>query len=166
MIKRVLAVLGLMILGLVTGGQAANAASNPFDPSPYCRPYIGRPYVDSGPTYTGGGRYQWDTEAAGGMTCNGSAYSVSVSVTLHYSTDPSSGGSGATTGATHTCGGSCEATAHYLRASLWCGYHYTYDDYATVHYTWKRNSSSTAVSGSMTGGHTTGSSYDPPGVCT
>lgn len=165
MIRRVLAVLSLLVLGLVTGGQAANAApAQPYDPSPYCRPYIGNPYIDWGPTSTGGGRYQFDVEAAGGMSCNGAAYRVSVSVTLHYSTT-NGGGSGVTTGATHTCSGSCEATAHYLRASLWCGYHYTYDDYATVNYTWQRDSTSSPTSGSVSGGHTTGSSYNPPGVC-
>ncbi|MEU3455384.1 hypothetical protein ABZ671_17565 [Micromonospora sp. NPDC006766] len=163
MIKRVLTVLSLVILGLATGGQAANAA--PFDPTPYCRPYMGLPYVDSGPTYTGGGRYQFDVEAAGGMHCNGAAYKVSVSVTLHYSTT-SGGGTGTTTGSTKTCGDSCENTAHYMRTSLFCGYHYTYDDYATVNYTWQRYSSDSPVSGSLNGGHTTGSSYNPPGVCT
>lgn len=163
MIKRVLAVLGLMILGLVSMGQVANAA--PADPSPYCRPQMSFPYVDSGPTGTGGGRYQFDVVAAGGMTCNGSAYKVTVSVQLHYSTDPSSGGNGIASGSSHTCGGSCNASAHYFRTGLRCGYHYTYSNYGVLYYTWQQTSSSSPVSGSLKGGTTNGSSYDPKAAC-
>ena len=165
MIKRGLAVLSLTILGLVAGGQAANASpALPLDPSPYCRPYIGHPYVDAGPIGTGGGRYQFDVEVAGGLTCNGPVYKASVSVILHYSTDPS-GGTGIATGATHECTGSCEGTAHFYRTGLRCGYHYTYSDYGTYFATWQRTSSSAPVSVSDAGPTTRGSSYNPSAAC-
>jgi hypothetical protein len=162
--KRALATMGMAVVALVAFGQAANAAGpSPFDPSPYCRPYVGLPYVD-GQAQAGSQAYSFDVEAAGGMTCNGSAHIVSVSITLHYSTT-SGGGSGSTTGSTHTCGGSCEATAHKLRTPLYCGETYQYNDYAVVNYTWQQTTSSSTISGSLTGGHSAGSSYNPSPWC-
>jgi hypothetical protein len=163
MFRRTLATMAMSVMALVTFGQAANAAgSTPLDPSPYCRPYAGTPY-DDGQARAGSQAFTFDVEAAGGMTCNGSAHVVKVTVVLHYSTT-NGGGTGAVTGSTHQCGGSCEGTAHKVR-TLYCGVVYQGNDYAVVNYTWQKTSSSTVISGSLEGGHAGLSIYNPAPWC-
>lgn len=155
----------MLVVTVLTGSQAAQAASRvPFDPSPYCRPYAGTPYIDGGPSEEGKQMYSFDVQADGGMHCNGAAYRVVVNVTLHYHTTED-GPSGATTGSTHTCPGSCEAWAHYNRNWLYCGVVYHYDDYSTTNWTWQKTSTSPTYSGHTDSGHSKGSSYNPRGIC-
>ena len=139
---------------------AANAGARPLDPSPYCRAYVSIPYA-TGEASAGGGHYTLTVEGDATISCNGSA-TVTVTPVLHYTTNPCQGGCGAKTGATFHCSGSCEVSVTLTR-TLYCGYHYTFQDYAQLTGTW----SGGGASGNFTqiGGSSSGSSYDPPGGC-
>ncbi len=130
------------------------------DPSPYCRAYVSIPYA-IGEAPAGGGHYTLTVEGDATISCNGPA-AVSVTPVLHYTTNPCQGGCGAKTGATFYCGSSCEVDVTFTR-NLYCGYHYTFQDYTQLTGTW----SGGGVSGKFTqiGGKSSGSSYNPPGVC-
>lgn len=150
-----------VILGAVLPPAASATVAVPRDPSPYCRDAINRPWTTS-LNPAGGGHYDAHYEGDASITCNGAA-SVTVTLVLHYKTDPCSDGCGAKTGATFHCNGSCDPTVGYVRSSLFCGYHYSFDDYVQITGTWTGGGHSGTFSGD--GPHGTGTSYMPPTVC-
>jgi hypothetical protein len=147
-----------LLLGLVFVSSPASA--RPMDPSPYCRPYASVPYAD-GERAAGGGHYTLSVEGVGGLSCNGPA-TITLTAVLHYTTNPCQGGCGAKTGPTVHCSSSCETTVPFTR-TLFCGYHYTFSDYVQLTGHWSHGSASANVS--FVGRRSSGSSYDPPGVC-
>jgi hypothetical protein len=103
----------LTILAAVTlvgvGSTAANAAL-PFDPSPFCRPSVGTPYIKVAPKYQGNSHYTVTVEVSVTMTCNGSINTSLVGPLLHYNLD--GGADHIISGTNMTCTSSCTAFAH------------------------------------------------------
>jgi hypothetical protein len=145
---------------LLVALASSQASARSLDPSPYCRPYASAPYA-TGEARAGGGHYTLSIEGVGGLSCNGPA-TIALTAVLHYTTNPCQGGCGAKTGPTVHCSASCEASVPYTR-TLFCGYHYAFSDYVQLTGTWNHNGVMGNVS--FNGYKSSGSSYNPPGVC-
>lgn len=158
-----LVVIGILVgaFGLSTFGSASASTVSPNDPSPYCRDTISIPFGTS-LTRAGGGHYNAGVEGDARISCNGSA-TVTVTLVLHYHTNPCQGGCGAKTGATFHCSGSCDPYVTFNRTGLFCGYHYTFNDYVQITGTWSGGGTSGKFTGNGSQSH--GSAYNPPAVC-
>jgi len=148
-----------LVLGVAIRPELASAA--PTDPSPYCRPTVGTPYIVSGPTYIGNEQYSFSVRVEVHLSCNGSIVSGAIYALDHYSTTGSA--SGLVSGAGATCRGSCNAYVDFRR-TLVCLAEYTYSHEGQITGYWQRTSSSGKVTVSEFGPLAGGSSFYPS-VC-
>jgi hypothetical protein len=122
----------------------------------------------SGYSADGVGYYSVTFTAHGYITCNGSAYTSTITVQLNWKLTETgiATTSGIQGGSSHTCSGSCDGYAYYTHIKLHCGEYYTYTNTATSRGTYQRYSTSTpVVLGPTTGGTGTGSSHLPQPPC-
>ncbi len=158
----------VVVLAALFGLAAPAVASTtqPFDPSPYCRPVVDLPYT-SGPVADGIGFYQFTATVIVHLNCNGSVYNESITAILHYQTkeDGVTYEDNAASGASHSCSGSCTASAQHVRVKLHCGEVYNYNDYGQITGFWQKTSTSSRTNISVTGAHTIGSSFEPVPPC-
>lgn len=153
--KRLLVLLGAVLSLLLPAGTAM-AAVHPYDPSPYCRPYASMPYA-LGYKAAGAGHYTAEFEADAGLNCNGPA-TVHLTTIFHWQTN---GVSGAQSGPSTYCSGSCTASAFYTR-TLSCNVVYNFADFTQLTGTW--SGGGTSGNASATSATRTGSAYNPPGA--
>ncbi len=151
-----------VVAAVVASGLIAGASSASADPSPYCRPSVGTPYVSAGPTYQGNNHYTFTVTVYVSMNCNGSIYSSSVTPLLHYTLD--GGADHIVTGSSKTCTSSCEASAHITETFLCTDYNYM-SFYGAITGWWKRYSSSSKATLYGTGATYNDAWFDGNGAC-
>lgn len=149
-------ILAIGATAIVTSAQPAAA-----DPSPYCRPSIGTPYISTQPQYQGNGEYTLTVTVQISMNCNGAIYSSLVAPLLHYSVD---GVGHIASGSNKTCTSSCTATAH-ITHTFECYDPHTVSYYGQISGWWKRYSSSTQAPLSGNGLTYDDEFIDGNGVC-
>jgi hypothetical protein len=128
---------------VVPGAGVSNAAAPPPDPSPYCRPLVNPPVVNSA-TDNGNGTYDVVSSVTVVLTCNGPIYKGQITALFHYVTSPASIGSahsGIVTGNSVSCSGTCSASARFRR-TLFCNSLYSFSDAGQITGFWQQTSSS------------------------
>ncbi len=141
---------------------AASGSAVTADPSPYCRPQVGTPYVSKAPKYQGNNHFTFTVTVYVTMTCNGSINSSSVTALLHYTLDGS--GDHIATGTAEHCTSTCEASASLTESFLCTDYNYM-SFHGAITGWWMQTSTSSKATLSGTGPTYNDSWADGDGVC-